>query len=160
MKIRETLTNTLLITGLAVFVILIGFSLFNLYKTLAPNWGIGDSSADAPYFSASCQKFKDNFELTTNISTYGKEIKNVTCQLASSGGMITEEDKVELPFVSENSSDVCSFILTGEPTSVATIRVTYTIDGLWGDKNFSTITTPYPDCSAASNPEYEMGMGY
>jgi hypothetical protein len=156
MKIKEILTNTLSITGLVVFIILIGFSLFNFYKTLAPNWGIGNTGDDAPYFSASCQKFKDNFELTTSINTSGKEINNVTCQLVSNGGMITNNDKVEFPFISSNSSDVCSFILTGEPTSVATIRMTYTIDGFWGDKNSSTIITPYPDCSMDSEPEYTM----
>jgi len=153
MNLKEILIYSSAIFTIIIVVILLSFSVFNLYKTLAPSWCFGNLSMDMPYASAMCQKFKNNFEITTTINNSNKEIKNITCQLVSNGGMTADKEKIEIPFISPNSSDICTFVLTGEPTKTATVRITYSKKGFWGYKNFSTISSPYPDCSTTANPD-------
>jgi len=159
MESKKILHSSLTIFAIVVVFILIGFSVFNLYKTLAPTWGIGNSMTYTPYFSATCQKFKNNYEMTVTINNYNKEMKNVTCQLISNGGMVADKEKMEIPFVSPNSSDLCAFVLTGEPSRTTNVRVTYTLKGSFKYKDYSTITAPYPDCSTAITPE-TLPRGY
>ena len=153
MQIKEKIIYSSIIFLVIIAAIVILFSVFNLYKTLAPNWGIGNSMSDTPIYYASCQKFKNNYEIGVNINTYTKEVNNVTLELVSNGGMTSDKEKIEIPFISQNSSDIGIFTLTGELTRSSVIRITYIMKGFWGQKNYSSIITPNPDCSVTDNPE-------
>lgn len=152
MEFKRVLFVSSSVLGILVVVILIGFSVFNLYKTLAPTWGYGNSMADMPSIMGTCQKFKSNYDMTVTINNYNKEIKDIKCEFASNGGMTADKEKINIPFISQNSSDICDFVLTGVPSKATVVRVTYAKKGLFGYKNFSTIVTPYSDCSSATEP--------
>jgi hypothetical protein len=154
MQVKEKIIYSSIIFLVIIAAVFILFSMFNLYKTLAQNWGIGNSMSDAPGYYASCQKFKNNYEIGVNINTYNKGINNVVLELVSNGGMTSDKEKIEIPFVSQNSSDIGIFTLTGEPTKSSVIRTTYVMKGFWGQKNYSSIITPGPDCSTVDNPEF------
>lgn len=154
MEPKSALITTVSVLGIIVFVILIGFSVYNLYNSLAASWGFssgcgmggGCSGAGDPYISGACNQFKNNYELSISINNSKKEMKDVRCELVSKGGMTSDKDDSSLPFISPNSSDLCIFTLKGEPASSVMARVSYSLKGFWGDKKFSTIITPYPVC--------------
>ncbi|MEK7562500.1 MAG: hypothetical protein AAB509_02380 [Patescibacteria group bacterium] len=153
MELKNALITTASILGIVVFVILIGFSVYNLYNSLAVSWGYssgcgigGCPGADTPYVSGACNQFKDNYELSISISNGKKEMKGIRCELVSKGGMTSDKDDSSLSFISPNSSDLCIFALKGESTGSVTARISYSLKGFWGDKKFSSIVTPYPAC--------------
>jgi hypothetical protein len=160
MELKKSLIIISSCFGALVVLILLGFSVYNLFNTLAPSWGLsgyggscgGGYFSDEPNFSGTCSKFSNSYELLINMNNGSKEIKNVKCQLVSKGGMNADKDEVLLPYIAPNSSDICDFTLTGQPEKSTIVRVTYSKNNFWGSKNYSTIVDIYPDCSMATEP--------
>lgn len=152
MEFKNVLLTIVFCFCVLVFIVLVGFSVYTLFAILSPAWGaaggcgFGGCSSDVPSISGNCSKFKDNYEMAINISNYKKEMRDVKCELSSKGGMVSDKDEISLPFISVNSSDICSFVLTGEPTSSVRARVSYTLKGFWGGKKYSTMVEPYTQC--------------
>lgn len=154
MQIKDKVVYATVVFLIIVAGVLLLFSVYNLYKTLASNWG-SSTYNDTPSHYASCRKFSDNYELTVDIGTYDKRINDVAVQLVSSGGMTSDKEKVEIPFISKDSSDVAIFTLTGEPTRSSVIRISYVMDNFWKDESYSSVITSDFDCTVIGleNPE-------
>jgi len=135
-------------------VFLLGFSVYNLYKTLAPTWGSGSGSGvDTPSIYGTCEKFKDTYVVSANINNYKRGIKDMKCKLASKGGMTADKEEETLAIISPNSSDLCEFYLKGEPIGPIRVRVTYAMKFLTGYKEYSTIVDPQPACSTLAEEQ-------
>jgi hypothetical protein len=149
MELKKIAIITVSVVCIIVFVILVGFCVYNLYHTLASSWGISGSD-NTPDIYADCNAYADNNELIVHIENYDKEIKDVKCELASKGGMTADKDQVSLPLISPNSTDICNFILTGKQSNSLIVRVTYSKKSFWGNKSFSTIA----EAECYSNSDY------
>jgi hypothetical protein len=149
-KVKEISIGVILIVCALGFVILLGFSVYNLYKTLAPTWT--GPTTDMPSIYGTCGKFKDVYVVSVTISNYNRELKNIKCKLVSKGGMTADKEEEALSILSPNSTDFCEFYLTGEPLSPVRVRVTYSMKFLTGYKEYSTIVEPYPPCSPNEKP--------
>lgn len=145
MPIKDRILYSTVVFLIVIAGVLILFSVFNLYKTLTPNWAIGLDD-DTPNYYTICQKFDDSYELTVDINTFDKKINDVTVQLVSNGGMTADKEKIEIPSITPDSSDIAIFTLTGEPTKSLAIRVSYVIDNFWKDEFRSSVVTPDYDC--------------
>lgn len=146
-SLKELSIGVMLSVCVLGFVFLLGFSVYNLYKTLAPTWGYGHGTEDTPSFSGTCEKFKDTYMVSVIIYNYKREVRDMKCKLASKGGMTTDKEEETLAILSPNSSDFCEFYLKGEPVSPVRVRVRYAMKFLTGYKEYSTIVDPYPACS-------------
>lgn len=135
-------------------IILLGFSIYNLYKTLAPTWGVSYHTvkSDMPSMWGMCEKFKDTYVVSVNINNQRREVKDIKCKLASKGGMAPDKEEETIALLSPHSSDFCEFYLKGEPLGPVRVRVTYTMKFLTGYKKYSTLVEPSPTCSSLVKP--------
>ncbi|MBU4299514.1 hypothetical protein KJ636_05745 [Patescibacteria group bacterium] len=150
-NLKELSIGVILSTCALGFVFLLGFSVYNLYKTLASTWEVG--GVDIPYMSGTCEKFKDTYVVSVTVSNYKREVRDLKCKLASKGEMTTDKEEETLAILSPNSSDFCEFYLKGELVSPVRVRVTYAMKFLTGYKEYSTIVDPYPACSTLTGEQ-------
>lgn len=133
------------------FVVLIVFSIYNLYNTLAPSWDFDAGYvSNMPNIYGSCSRFGDNYELLVTIDNYKKEIRNLKCEIFATGGLVADKEEAALSFISPNSFGSCLFVLNGELSGSVLARVTYSLKGFWGSRDFSTMVDIYPSCSDVS----------
>lgn len=135
------------------FIILLSFSVYSLYRTIVSSGAWSSDNSD-PYAYASCEKLKDNnFSLPIFVSTSGKEIKNVKCDLLRKGGMASDKESISIPFIQKNSSSLCEFLLNGEPVGNTEVKISYSMKKFWGRyEEYSILVTPSPSCFEVANP--------
>ena len=139
-RVKEVLIVIILIVCALAFIGFLALAIHTLYRTQLAYFGVGQ---DEPSIYGTCEKFDDKYVVSVNITTFQKEMKDIKCKPASTGGMIVDKEEENIAMIPPHSSDFCDFYLKGERMGPIRIRVTYFLKSLLGYKEYSTVIEPY-----------------
>jgi len=123
------------------FIFYLILATYSLYKAVS-NYFYPSGHSNLPSIYEACERHKDNYIFSINISTYNKEMKNVNCKLVSTGGMTPNKEEKNITIIPPNSSYFCEFTLKGERVGAIRARVSYLLKSFQGYKQRSTIIEP------------------
>lgn len=103
-------------------------------------WKMDYAISNAPYIYETCTSREDANFISLEIENDGEnEIKDITCEITDLAGLKTAETTKIIKDLPKESSDICTFELTGEYTKPIQVEIRY------NDKKFKKVVECYSE---------------